>query len=302
MKETTGSHPKGCDPFLLGGGPLGKVERLVKKFFERCFEKGFELYLSPETEPLKDLSKLQRSDVFFQARNGELFKLRGDYTASIVEHFNRLEPEELKVCYCGFVYRYDHYGEIQSKFQLGVEIVPNLVLEDLKVVLELIIDSVLSSLTDRILIELGDSRVIEKCVQRVPKQFRKQLFELIDRKDVSELEFFSSLHGLDLSEVTKLVENSFARRGVKDLKDFPLDSTIEEEITQIVYFLSKFSNVTVELDFSIARTVEEYDGPTFTVFDLTNSLLIAAGGRYRVNEKVLGVGGTIFLEERAWSR
>lgn len=274
----------------------------MKKFFEKCFEKGFELYLSPEIEPLKDLSKLQKSDVFFQVRSGELFKLRSDYTASIVEHFNKLEPEKLKVCYSGFVYRYDRSGEIQSKFQLGVEIVPNLVLEEFKIVLELIVDSVLSSMTDRVLIEIGDSRVIEKCVQHVPRHFRKQLFELIDRKDVSELEFFSSLHSLELSKVVRLVENSFTKRGVNDLKDFPLDPTIEQEIAQIVDFLSEFSNVTVELDFSIARTVEEYDGPTFTVFDPTNSLLIAAGGRYRVNEKVLGVGGTIFLEERTWSR
>lgn len=302
MREATGSHPKGCDLFYLGGDPLGKIERLVKKFFEECFERGFELYLSPETEPLKDLSKLQKNEVFFQARNGELFKLRSDYTASIVEYFNRLEPEELKVCYFGFVYRYDRSGEIQPKFQLGVEMIPYSKLEEIEIVLELIIGSVLSSLTDRVLIEIGDSRVIEKCVQHVPKPFRKQLFELIDRKDVSELEFFASLHGLELSKVVKLVENSFTKRSVNDLKDFPLDPTIEGEITQMVDFLSKFSNVTVEMDFSIARTIEEYDGPTFTVFDLANSLLIAAGGRYRVNEKVLGVGGTIFLEERAWSR
>jgi histidyl-tRNA synthetase len=57
----------------------------------------------------------------------------------------------------------------------------------------------------------------------------------------------------------------------------------------------------VEIDFSLARTVEEYDGPTFILFDLKDPALIAAGGRYRVNENRLGVGGTIFVEERTWS-
>ncbi|MCS7175864.1 ATP phosphoribosyltransferase regulatory subunit [Pseudothermotoga sp.] len=280
---------------------MRRIEKLVKTFVEKCYENDFELFLSPEVEALKDLSKLEKDWIFFQARNGELFKLRNDYTASIVEYFNKLQLERFRVWYTGFVYRYDHSGEVRPKFQLGVEIIPFSSLKDLELVLQLLIETVLSSLTDRLLVEIGDSRVIEKCVQHVPRKFRKQLFELIDRKDVSEIEFFASLHGLDLSNVVKLVENSFTKRGVDGLKDFPLDSTIEAEIVRTVDFLSKFSHITVELDFSIARTIEEYDGPTFTMFDLKNSLLIAAGGRYKVNENVLAVGGTIFLEERTWS-
>jgi len=167
--------------------------------------------------------------------------------------------------------------------------------------LKVLIESVLNSLTDKLLIEVGDSRVIERCIQHVPKKFRKKLLELVDRKDVSELEFFASLNNLDLKDVLKLVEASFTKRSVNQLKEFELDPSIEREIVELVEFLSKYPGVTVEIDFSLARTVEEYDGPTFIFFDLKDPALIAAGGRYRVNENTLGVGGTIFVEERTWS-
>lgn len=269
---------------------------------QTCVRNEFELFLSPETEPMKDLSRIGNDVVFFQARNGQLFKLRNDYTASIVEFFNRNVPDSLRVWYSGFVYRYDPLGQIQSVYQLGIEKIPYVSFEDNLVVLKMLVESILSSLTDEVLVEIGDSRVIERCVRHVPKSFRKKLFELIDRKDISELELFASLNGLDLSEVLKLVEASFTKRSVDQLKYFELEPSIGEEIVEVVDFLSNFPGVRVEVDFSIARTVEEYDGLTFTIFDLREPALIAAGGRYSVNEKVLGVGGTIFLEERAWSR
>lgn len=281
---------------------MRKLNRLIQKFTEMCAQKGLELFLSPETEPMKDLSQIGDDAVFFQARNGQLFKLRNDYTASIVEFFNKNVPDSLRVWYSGFVYRYDPLGQIRPVFQIGIETIPYGSLQDSLLVLKILVESILSCLTDGVLIEIGDSRVIERCVRHVPKSFRKKLFELIDRKDISELELFASLNGLDLSEVLKLVRASFTKRSVDQLRYFELEPSIEEEIVEVVDFLSNFPGVRVEVDFSIARTVEEYDGLTFTIFDLKEPALIAAGGRYSVNEKVLGVGGTIFLEERAWSR
>lgn len=281
---------------------MKRIDKLVRSFVDQAMAEGFELFLSPETEALRDLLQINDNVVFFQAKNGQLFKLRDDYTTTIVEFFNKNASDSLRVWYSGFVYRYDQTGQIQNTFQLGLEIVPYNSPQDSFVVLRVMLESILHSLTDELLVEIGDSRVIEKCVQHVPKKFRKKLFELIDRKDVSELEFFASLNDLDLSDVLKLVEASFTKRSVNQLKEFELDPSIEREIVELVDFLSGFSGVTVEIDFSLARTVEEYDGPTFIFFDLKDPALIAAGGRYRVNERTLGVGGTIFLEEKAWSR
>ncbi|WP_448517606.1 ATP phosphoribosyltransferase regulatory subunit [Pseudothermotoga sp.] len=281
---------------------MKRVDKLVRSFVDQATGEGFELFLSPETEALRDLSQINDDVVFFQAKGGGLFKLRRDYTATIVEFLKKNPSDSLRVWYSGFVYRYDQTGQIQKTFQLGLEIVPYNSPQDNFVVLKVLIESVLNSLTDKLLIEVGDSRVIERCIQHVPKKFRKKLLELVDRKDVSELELFASLNNLDLSDVLKLVEASFTKRSVNQLKEFELDPSIEREIVELVDFLSGFSGVTVEIDFSLARTVEEYDGPTFIFFDLKDPALIAAGGRYRVNENTLGVGGTIFLEERAWSR
>ncbi|WP_448521514.1 ATP phosphoribosyltransferase regulatory subunit [Pseudothermotoga sp.] len=281
---------------------MKRVDKLVRSFVDQATGEGFELFLSPETEALRDLLQINDDVVFFQAKNGQLFKLRDDYTTTIVEFFKKNPSDSLRVWYSGFVYRYDQTGQIQKTFQLGLEIVPYNSPQDNFVVLKVLIESVLNSLTDKLLIEVGDSRVIERCIQHVPKKFRKKLLELVDRKDVSELELFASLNNLDLSDVLKLVEASFTKRSVNQLKEFELDPSIEREIVELVDFLSGFSGVTVEIDFSLARTVEEYDGPTFIFFDLKDPALIAAGGRYRVNENTLGVGGTIFLEERAWSR
>ncbi|MCX7813816.1 MAG: hypothetical protein N2250_09225, partial [Pseudothermotoga sp.] len=80
---------------------MRRIEKLVKTFMEKCYENDFELFLNPEVEALKDLSKLEKDWIFFQARNGELFKLRNDYTASIVEYFNKLQLERFRVWYTG---------------------------------------------------------------------------------------------------------------------------------------------------------------------------------------------------------
>jgi histidyl-tRNA synthetase len=300
--KATGSHPKGCDPFSFKEGKsLKRIDKLVRSFVDEAMSEGFELFLSPETEALRDLSQINDSVVFFQAKGGGLFKMRNDYTTSVVEFYNKNPSDTLRVWYSGFVYRYDQTGQIQNTFQLGLEIVPYSSPQDSFVVLKVMLASILRSLTDQLLVEVGDSRVIERCIQHVPKKFRKKLLELVDRKDVSELEFFASLNNLDLKDVLKLVEASFTKRSVNQLKEFELDPSIEREIVELVEFLSKYPGVTVEIDFSLARTVEEYDGPTFILFDLKDPALIAAGGRYRVNENTLGVGGTIFVEERTWS-
>lgn len=281
---------------------MKKVDSLLRYFVEEAVSKGFELFLSPETEALKVLSEINNGVVFFQARDGQLYKLRSDYTTSVIDYFNKCDLSFLKVWYSGFMYRYDPLGHIQSNFQIGLEIIPYRSSKDTFEILTILLDAILRSLTDELLIEVGDSRVIEKCVQHVPKKFRNKLFELIDRKDISELELFASLNGLDLTEVLKLVEASFTKRSARQLEDFPLEPNVREEVIEVVELLSSFPNVKVEIDFSLARTVEEYDGLTFTIFDLKEPSLIAAGGRYKVNENLLGVGGTIFLGEKAWSK
>lgn len=76
--------------------------------------------------------------------------------------------------------------------------------------------------------------------------------------------------------------------------DLPL--SVREDLLSASSFLQeKFPTVSVEIDLTLARTIEEYCGLIFTIYDTSSSRLVAAGGEYTVNGEK-GVGGSIFLE------
>jgi len=246
------------------------------------------------------LDELKNGVVFFVDKNGELLKLRNDFTRSIISYLRKNNLSNAKFWYEGFVYKYSTTNQIIPQFQIGVEKIPFDGLEDSVETLKIIIESYLEAFKTNLLVEIGDSRVIESAISKFPNELRKELLKIIDTKDTTELEIFGKLHNIDVSNLLQIVYNSFRKRSTSDIDSLNIAKGIKNDVVGLIEKLPKYENVEIEIDFSMARTVEEYNGLTFTIYDLTSSSLVAAGGRYRVGNETFGIGGTIFLEEKIW--
>ena len=153
----------------------------------------------------------------------------------------------------------------------------------------------------KLLIEIGDSRVIEKAIKSIPENKKEEVLRIVDTKNAAELEVFGELNGLDVGQLARIVYNSFEKRSIDGIDELDIPKDVREDVYELLRQIPDYDNVDIEIDFSIARTIEEYHGLTFTIYDLTSSKLIAAGGRYRISDGIYGIGGTIFLEEKSWS-
>lgn len=279
---------------------LKSMEKLIEVFQKKARTSGYSLFLMPEIEKMEDISELKNGVVFFVDRNGDLLRLRGDYTKSIINYLKRNSLSEGMFWYEGFVYKYSTSNSITSQFQLGIEKIPFRSIEDGVNTIRIITESYLEVFNNALLIEIGDSRVIERLISRIPKDKRKELLRIVDTKNTAELEVFGKLNNLNVTQLMQIIYDSFEKRSIDDLNGFDVPEKVKDDIKRLFELMPNYKNVELEIDFSIARTVEEYDGLTFTIYDLSSSSLIAAGGRYKIKNGLYGVGGTIFLEEKSW--
>jgi len=279
---------------------LESVAKILEIFRIKALKNNYTRFLKPEVEKIEVLDELKNGVVFFVDKNGELLKLRNDFTRSIISYLRKNNLSNAKFWYEGFVYKYSTTNQIIPQFQIGVEKIPFDGLEDSVETLKIIIESYLEAFKTNLLVEIGDSRVIESAISKFPNELRKELLKIIDTKDTTELEIFGKLHNIDVSNLLQIVYNSFRKRSTSDIDSLNIAKGIKNDVVGLIEKLPKYENVEIEIDFSMARTVEEYNGLTFTIYDLTSSSLVAAGGRYRVGNETFGIGGTIFLEEKIW--
>lgn len=76
------------------------------------------------------------SGVSFMVKSGEIFKLRDDFTKFICDYV-QANPEDSRFWYDGHVYFLDNLGNLKSRYELGVEIIPgglNKLVECMKVI------------------------------------------------------------------------------------------------------------------------------------------------------------------------
>lgn len=266
---------------------------LFNAFYSRV-SGNFKKFIEGDIKRVRDMSEVL-SGVSFMVKSGEIFKLRDDFTKFICDYV-RDNPESSRFWYDGHVYFFDSLGNLKSRYELGIEIIPG-GLDELIECMKVIVGTYAEYSNSNLILEISHARVLEDLTEHIPVQFKKEIFDMLDKKDFSELEILGSVRNIDVSKLVEVVKNSFLRRNLEDWKDFPIAEEYRKQLQVVVDTFSAFENLTVEVDFSLARTTEEYCGLTFALYDTENSKLVAAGGEYKVNESLHGVGGTIFLFE-----
>lgn len=287
-------------PFYLGGDILKKIAKLLNIFHKNTDTLGYTLFLQPDVEKIENLEELKGDVVFLIDKNGNLLKLRNDYTKSVINHLKRNNISEAKFWYNGFIYRYSVSNSLFLQYQLGLEKIPFEDVEDGAEIIRVIIESYLESFQSKLLLEIGDSRVIEEAIKDFPEQKRREVLRIVDTKNTAELEVFGELNGLEVEKLLQIIYSSFEKRKIDEIDDLNIPNKVKKDVKRLLDLIPEYDNVEIEIDFSIARTVEEYHGLTFTMYDLSSSKLIAAGGKYRIYDDLYGIGGTIFLEDKTW--
>lgn len=264
----------------------------VVSFYKRAAEKGYQAFFSPAFEKI---NHFQDKTVVFFDRRGNFYALREDFTKSVVDYKKRLGLAMVKVWYADYVYRYT-MDELTAEYQLGVEKIPRRDPKDTLEVLEIIVSAAVEFFGNSLIVEISDTRVYEDLLKEVPQELHKTVLDLVDSKNLAEIEFLSRVKRLDLSRIEKIIEDSFYRREVEHLESLDVRPEVRERLKETASFLKDhFPEVEVEVDLTLARTVEEYNGLIFIVYDSNTSKLVAAGGEYSSNGEI-GVGGTIYLE------
>jgi histidyl-tRNA synthetase len=279
---------------------LINVAKLLNIFQKNVDKLGYDFFLQPDIEKIEDLEELKGDVVFFVDKSGNLSKLRNDYTKSVINHLKRNNISRAKFWYSGFVYRYSVSNGLFSQYQLGLEKIPFGNVKDGVEIIRTILESYIETFSSKLLLEIGDSRVIEEAVKDFPEQKRKEVLKIVDTKNTAELEVFGELNDLEVEKLLQIIYSSFEKRKIGEINQLNIPYEVKRDVEELLSLLPEYTNVEIEIDFSIARTVEEYHGLTFTIYDLSTSKLVAAGGKYRLYDDLYGIGGTIFLEDKAW--
>ncbi|PLV59795.1 ATP phosphoribosyltransferase regulatory subunit [Thermotoga sp. KOL6] len=266
---------------------------MVVSFYRKASKSGYKPFFVPALERSEAITE---TTDFFIDRKGNLYSIRSDFTKSILNYRKKHLPgSPVKVWYADFVYRYLG-SDLVAEYHLGLEKIPRNSLSDTLEVLEILLETTVKKFTGPLIVEIGHTKVYEDLLEGVPEEIHERILDLIDAKNLAEIEFLSRVKDIDLSKIEKIIEDSIYRRSPQNLDGMDLPASVKEELIEVASFLQRrFKQISVEVDLTLARTVEEYSGIIFIVYDVFSSKLVAAGGEYSTNGEK-GVGGSIFLE------
>lgn len=267
----------------------------VVSFYLKASKYGYVPHFSPAVEWIEKTIDYEN---FLLDRHGNVFALREDFTKSILNYRAKHMPHaSLKVWYSDFVYRYFE-GSLLAEYQLGLENIPKRSIEDTFEVLGIVLESISEIFPGNHIVEIGHTGVYDELLSNVPSELHDRVLNLIDAKNLAELNFLAKIEGLDLSLIENLIEDSIYRRTPDNIEIMAISNEVKEDLKRAVNFIEKnFDRFVVEIDLTLARTIENYCGLIFTVYDVDASRIIAAGGEYLINGEK-GVGGCIYLEGR----
>uniref|UniRef100_A0A7V4NDX1 ATP phosphoribosyltransferase regulatory subunit n=1 Tax=Fervidobacterium pennivorans TaxID=93466 RepID=A0A7V4NDX1_FERPE len=268
------------------------------KFYERVVEKGYDEIVFTALKLVNENTKFGN---FLMDRKGKLYTLQGDFTKSVIEFRKEYSVKKLsKFWYSGFVYRYVG-DDLYAEYQLGLEVIPSDAVEDFVEIVELLLFSLYEIYDGPFILELGHTDVYEYLLRDIPEEIHDKILRILNSKNLAEVEFLSQVEKfekIDFSKIKAVIENSMYDREKEKIANINVPEKVKSDLYKVISRISnKFQDLRIEIDLSLARTEEHYSGLVFTIYDVSLSKVVAAGGQYTVNGEK-GVGGCIFEEVR----
>ncbi|WP_448376072.1 ATP phosphoribosyltransferase regulatory subunit [Fervidobacterium sp.] len=268
------------------------------KFYERVVEKGYEEIIFPS---LKSFNEHTKFGYFLMDRKGKFYTLQDDFTKSVIEFRKVYGITKLsKFWYSGFVYRYVG-DDLYAEYQLGLEVIPSNEVDDFVEIVELLLCTLYEIYNGPFILELGHTDVYEYLLRDIPEEIHDRILRILNSKNLAEVEFLSQVERferIDFSKIKAVIENSMYDRDKEKITRMNVPEKVKSDLHMVTSRIcDKFQDLRVEIDLSLARTEEHYSGLVFTIYDVSLSKIVAAGGQYAVNGEK-GVGGCIFEEVR----
>lgn len=274
------------------------IEELRRALLDTARSHGYELVMPPLVEHLDSLLTgtgealdLQTFKLVDQL-SGRSLGLRADTTPQVARIDAHLlnRPGVTRLCYCGPVVRtrIDRPHGTREPLQLGAEIYGHAGLEADLEIMELAIATLRAAGVGRVVMDLGDVRVIDALLEGVALTSDRvaRIHAALAAKDVATLRdegrSLPPAVAQGLVELTRLYgDESILGEALQRLPSSP---RLQQSITHLQWVAQHLNGVEISFDLADLRGYAYYTGLRFSVFgasgDVVTPIELVRGGRY----------------------
>ena len=285
-----------------------KTDVLLRQFYQGC---GFSRYRMTKFEEYDLYSRnkdflLSPEVLAFMDMGGRVMALKPDVTLSIVKN-TRDSGELQKIYYSEKVYRPEEGVGFREFSQVGVEIMGALSAEDIADTILLAAES-LQQISDNFVLELSNLDILLAVVSNLSegKLLRRDIFRLVEKKNVADLKRLCEDNELDSQAAEKLFEllkiSGPAAKQLPKLEALLQDLGFGKELDQLKQVVSKLEKLGSKLwlDFSSTDDLRYYNGFAFKAYVEGLAEPVLSGGQYdklmqKMHRKDQAIGFAIFL-------
>jgi len=291
--------PEGIEEFLPN--EAAAMEILRSKLLSHFRSWGYELVIPPLVEYLESLLTGTGNDLDIQTfklidqNNGRTMGVRADMTPQVarIDAHRVARDNVTRLCYIGTILqtRPDDFTKARSITQVGAEVYGHQGDQSDIEILVLLLSALTQLGIPGLHLDLGHVGVFSNLVQSyaIDNNLEKQLFDVLQRKSVHEIESLMREHGRSDEEITSFKTLCTLHGGVEVLQQAQqaLAKAHPEVLAAINSMQAiadavqqRFPTVELHCDLSELRGYQYHTGCVFAVYNIDHSQAIAKGGRY----------------------
>jgi len=307
---TTKQHwilPEGIEEVLPE--QAAKFESMRRLLLDLYASWGYELVMPPTIDFIESLLTGTGHDLDLQTfklvdqLSGRTLGIRADMTPQVA----RIDAHQLqrdvptRLCYIGTVLhtRPESIGDSRSPLQVGAELYGHAGIESEVEIIGLMLQTFSALQVDDIFLDLGNVDIYRGLAKQagLSKQVESQLFEMLQRKAVTEIN--ALLDSLDIdASMKKMLSGLSTLNGGKEVFEkarvllAEADTAVKEAIDYLQrtadLMSQRFTDIKVHFDLSELQGYHYKTGVVFAAFVPQLGQAIARGGRYDDIGKVFG--------------
>lgn len=233
----------------------------------------------------------------FTDPNGRLLALKPDVTLSIVKNIEYNDNTPKRMYYTENVYREaKDIHELREIFQLGVEAVGSVDLDDTSDLISLAVKS-LMMIDESCVVSVSHMGYLEGLLNHITdnKNIRKQILSLMGGKNAHELRQLAIRNELSAQYIEIACELCSGSAPGEDLASrYVLDDTMKQAADELIFTCDKLRSDgcadKIKIDFSQSKTPSYYNGIIIEGYVSGVAKAVLSGGRYDSLLKRMGKG------------